>query len=91
MLVSELSIALFLQVMDCKLVYDRNTGVSRGFAFIRFASEAQAAAAIETFNQYPLAGRRLAVRPKGKQPDKHAGAVGPSGELCSPVALPRLG
>ena len=40
---------------------DRETGKKRGFAFVKFADEQQAQAAIRQFNNQPFKGRALAV------------------------------
>ena len=65
--------SLFAQAGDVKDVYlptDRESGRKRGFAFVEFASDEQAAAAIEKFNGYQMGGRTLRVnaaedRPRG--------------------------
>lgn len=41
-------------------------GRSRGFAIMKFRSELEAAAAIESFNHYELSGRKLEVRSEYK-------------------------
>ena len=49
------------------LVTDRDTGRSRGFAFVEMADAAQADAAIQALNGYQMEGRALNVseaRPK---------------------------
>ncbi|HEU4521742.1 MAG TPA: RNA-binding protein, partial [Thermoanaerobaculia bacterium] len=58
------------EVRDVYLPTDRESGRPRGFAFVEFASEEQAAAAIQKFNGYQLSGRTLRVnaaedRPRG--------------------------
>ena len=51
----------FGQVVDVKLVTDRDTGQPRGFAFVEMSSDAEGSAAIEGTNERDLDGRRLRV------------------------------
>ena len=56
--------ALFSQVGQIKEVFlplERETGRPRGFAFVEFVNEPDAAQAIERFNGYELGGRSLRV------------------------------
>ena len=58
------------EIRDVFLPMDRESGRPRGFAFVEFASDEDAAKAIEKFNGYELGGRALRVnaaedRPKG--------------------------
>jgi cold-inducible RNA-binding protein len=48
-------------VQDVHIPIDRQTGRPRGFAFVEFASESEAAAAIQQFDGYELGGRPLRV------------------------------
>jgi RNA recognition motif-containing protein len=48
-------------VIDVFLPADRATGKPRGFAFVEYASDAEAAVAIERFDGYELGGRALRV------------------------------
>jgi len=48
-------------VQSARIVRDKATGQSRGFAFVEMASEDGAKAAIEKFNDAELEGRRLTV------------------------------
>lgn len=65
--------SLFSQVgsvVDCFLPVDRASGRARGFAFVEFATEEEAAEAISRFDGYDLNGRSLRVnaaedRPRG--------------------------
>ncbi|MCI0666241.1 MAG: RNA-binding protein [Acidobacteria bacterium] len=57
----------FGQVQSVRIVTDRNTGRSRGFAFVEMDSKKAAEAAIHTLNGRELDGRSLTVneaRPK---------------------------
>jgi cold-inducible RNA-binding protein len=54
-------------VTSVALIKDRDTGQSKGFAFIEMSSQAEAEKAIQTFNDYSFADRPLKVnlaRPK---------------------------
>jgi RNA recognition motif-containing protein len=48
-------------VVSVALIKDRDTGNSKGFAFIEMASQSEAEAAIKTFNGYTLGNRQLRV------------------------------
>ena len=48
-------------VESASVIEDRDTGRSKGFAFVEMATDAEAAAAIEQFNGKELAGRALTV------------------------------
>ena len=54
-------------VASVALIKDRDTGRSKGFAFVEMSNQAEAEKAIQTFNGYTLADRALKVnlaRPK---------------------------
>ena len=58
------------EIRDVFLPTDRESGRPRGFAFVEFASEENAAKAIEKFNGFQFNGRALRVnaaedRPRG--------------------------
>ncbi|MCP3959370.1 MAG: RNA-binding protein [bacterium] len=58
------------QVVDVYLPADRNTGRPRGFAFVEFSNEDEAANCIEKFHEHELGGRKLNIniaedRPRG--------------------------
>jgi RNA recognition motif-containing protein len=71
-------------VVEVYLPADRDTGRPRGFAFVQFATEEEAAAAIRLFHERELDGRRLVVnaaedrppRPSGPRPFAPRGAGG---------------
>src|SRR5690349_4752941 len=48
-------------VQSASIVEDRDTGRSRGFAFVEMSSEEEATAAIEQFNGKEIGGRALKV------------------------------
>lgn len=52
---------------------DRETGRPRGFAFVEFASEAEAAEAIRRFNQVELGGRKLTINAADARPRRGDG------------------
>jgi len=61
---------------------DRTTGRPRGFAFVEFASESEAAEAVRRFGEIELSGRKLRItaaedrpprRPDGPRPFRDSG------------------
>ena len=56
------------EVRDAYLPLDRATGRPRGFAFVEFATQDEAAEAIDKFNEYELGGRKLRVNPAEDRP-----------------------
>jgi RNA recognition motif-containing protein len=50
-------------VESAQIVVDRETGHSRGFAFVEMATAEEAEAAVNKFNGHELDGRRLTVQP----------------------------
>jgi RNA recognition motif-containing protein len=60
-------------IVDLKLIIDRMTGRSKGFAFVEFADEATAQAAIEGMNGKDNNGRAMVVnvaRPPAPREDR---------------------
>lgn len=61
---------------------DRATGRPRGFAFVEFSTQEEAAQAIEKLNDFELGGRKLRVneaeerRPQRRPPQNHGGGGG---------------
>ena len=49
------------QIVEVKMMFDRDTGRPRGFAFVEMASDGDAAKAIEALNGRELDGRTLTV------------------------------
>jgi cold-inducible RNA-binding protein len=63
--------APFGGVQTVQLIMDRDTGRSKGFAFVEMGSDAEAKAAIDGMNGKMVDGRSLAVneaRPKESRP-----------------------
>lgn len=55
------------EIASLKLIRDRDTGVSKGYAFVEMANDDEAQKAIDALNEFDLEGRALAVneaRPK---------------------------
>src|SRR5439155_25786468 len=70
--------ALFSQVgniQSMRLMTDRDTGQSRGFAFVELADRSEGEAAISQFNGYELNGRALKVN-EAKPQENRSGGVG---------------
>jgi RNA recognition motif-containing protein len=60
-------------VQSVRIMRDRATGQSRGFAFVEMESEDGARAAIDQFNQAEVDGRRLAVNEARPQEARSGG------------------
>jgi RNA recognition motif-containing protein len=58
---------------------DRETGRSRGFAFVEMENEAEADRAIQALNGYTLDGRALNVNEARPKPDRGFGGGGRGG------------
>ena len=66
-------------VVDAKIVTDRETGRSRGFGFVTMASDEAAQAAIRALNGYSLEGRSLVVNEAREQSGGGGGGFGGGG------------
>ena len=69
---------LFSQVGSVEsiaMVTDRDTGRSRGFAFVEMSSQSEGEAAITKFNGSELDGRSLTVS-EAKPRENHGGGIG---------------
>ncbi len=63
--------AEFGQVISCKIINDRETGRSKGFAFVEMDNQDSGKAAIETLDGKEVEGRNLKVneaRPREDRP-----------------------
>ncbi len=87
--------ALFSQageVVSVSVPTDRLTGRPRGFAFVEYATDEQAEAAIGRFNGYELSGRALRVNEAGEKPAPRMqgfGGSSPFGSNDRPAFRPR--
>ena len=67
------------QIEEAKLIIDRMSGRSKGIAFVTFATEEEANAAIEALNGYEMEGRGLVVnvaRPMVPRDNRGGGGFG---------------
>ena len=74
--------ALFAQagtVASVTLIKDRDTGSSKGFAFVEMSSVQEAQKAITMFNSYQLNDRELKVNPARPREDRFGGGGGGGG------------
>jgi RNA recognition motif-containing protein len=63
-------------VESANIVEDRDTGRSRGFAFVQMATQEEATSAIEQFNGKELAGRALKVNEAKPRENRGGGGRG---------------
>ena len=68
-------------VTDAKVMTDKETGQSRGFGFVTFASDAEASAAIQQWNGQDLAGRALVVNEARERTDSRGAPGGGGGNF----------
>ena len=68
--------AEFGEVTEAKLMIERETGRSRGFAFVQMATAEGAKAAIEQMNGALLDGRPLRVNEAEQRPERGGGGGG---------------
>lgn len=66
-------------VTEVKLVLDRETGRSRGFAFVQMGSEEDAKKAMEAMNGFSLDGRELRVNEAEERRPRSGGGGGYGG------------
>jgi cold-inducible RNA-binding protein len=62
------------QVVSVHIGTDRETGRSRGFAFVEFSSDEEAQKAISSFNDFELDGRKLRVNAAEDRPPRRSGS-----------------
>jgi len=63
-------------VESASVITDRDTGQSKGFAFVEMSSEEEAASAIDQFNGKELAGRMLKVNEARPRESRGGGGGG---------------
>src|SRR5207253_7965263 len=66
-------------VESANVVFDRETGRSRGFGFVEMASEDEATAAIAQFNGQEYDGRNMVVNEARPREDRGGGGGGSRG------------
>lgn len=66
-------------VVSVNIMQDRMTGKPRGFAFVEMGSDAEAAKAIESFNNKDFQGRALTVNEARPREDRPPGGGGGGG------------
>ncbi len=72
----------FGEIVEAKVITDRDTNRSRGFGFVTFASDEGAASAITEMNETELDGRTIKVNEaedKGPRTGGSGGGRGPGG------------
>ncbi|HMV14383.1 MAG: RNA-binding protein [Chitinophagales bacterium] len=70
------------EIASLKLIRDRDTGVSKGYAFVEMPNDDEAQKAIDALNGYEIDGRALAVneaRPKTEYKKSGGGGGGYKG------------
>lgn len=79
-------------VRSAQVIRDRQSGRSKGFAFVELSSEEEARSAINMFHGRDLEGRPLTVnlaRPREERPSGYRGSGSRSGGRASPPRLQR--
>lgn len=69
----------FGQVSQVNIIIDRETGRSRGFAFVEMPNSSQAQQAIEKLNQSEIGGRSVVVNEARPKTDRGGGGGGGRG------------
>ena len=65
----------FGNVTSCKIITDRDTGRSKGFAFVEMSSDSEAQEAIEKFDGQDFGGRTMRVN-EAKPMEPRSGGFG---------------
>ncbi|KAL6526098.1 Cinnamyl-alcohol dehydrogenase Flavonol reductase/cinnamoyl-CoA reductase [Orobanche hederae] len=69
----------FGEVSDSKIIFDRETGRSRGFGFVTFADEKSMTDAIEGLNGQDLGGRNITVNQAQERRSRGSGGYNGGG------------
>jgi len=67
-------------VVSVALIKDRDTGQSKGFAFVEMSNQSEAEKAISTFNNHALGNRPLKVSLARPREEHSSGGFGRSGK-----------
>jgi RNA recognition motif-containing protein len=65
-----------VQAVD--VIKDRDTGRSKGFAFVQMSNQGEAEQAVKLFNGYEMDGRALKVNPARPKEERSSGGYGDS-------------
>jgi RNA recognition motif-containing protein len=57
-------------VVSANVVFDKFTKRSKGFGFVEFTTEEEAAAAMQALDQYEMDGRKIAVKEALPRPER---------------------
>ncbi|PRQ50854.1 putative transcription factor interactor and regulator CCHC(Zn) family [Rosa chinensis] len=76
----------FGNIVMCKVIKDRATGLSKGYGFVKYADVRMANSAIASMNGFSLEGRTIAVRVAGK-PQQPVVSPGPPASAMSPYPV----
>ncbi|XP_071717811.1 splicing factor-like protein 1 isoform X2 [Rutidosis leptorrhynchoides] len=78
----------FGEIVMAKVIKDRDTGLSKGYGFVKYSDISQANQAIASMNGYRLDGRAIAVRIAGKPPQPPTVPPGPPPPPPAAAAAP---
>jgi len=67
------------EIVDLKIIMDRNTGQSKGIAFVEFSTVEQAEAAIQALHDTELDGRNIVVNVAKPPRPRESGGFGGGG------------
>jgi len=77
------------EVEEIKIIYDRETGRSRGFGFVMMETAEECVQAAEALNGFDLGGRPIAVRVAEPRPSAGGEAEGRHGPKRFALARPK--